>query len=576
MNTLLESPSAFSELARRQLAADDSALLLCHWRRVVMIHFEVDAEIFQPQIPFPLDTRDAKAYVSAVAFTMTDFRPRYGGKLGALCSAPVASHNFLNVRTYVRHGDERGIYFLAEWLTNRLCAFLGPRIYGLPYRHGVASYRHNPEFNKWNGEMIAREGQRFAYSATALTTDTPTVAETGSLEEFLLERYTAFTERNGARRFFRVWHQPWRYIPLRVNIEDDSLLASTGNWFSHASFIGAHHCFDARNVQMSRPHKIVVGCNMSGARGSGVPAANGRANIAARTPLPQELNAAAVWLPGVALLAVALASQQFFPAWAFMWTLAAAMFFGLKWLTLRHALQQVPTQKPSHVLAYLFCWTGMNAEEFLAAPRRCTAPTPICEWLAATAKTLFGITPLLSTTQPLLVAWTGMIGLIFLLHFGAFHLLSLVWRSFGFPATPIMRNPIAATSLSDFWSNRWNIAFRDAAHVLVFRPLRSRLGAQGAMFAVFLVSGLLHDLVISIPAGARFGLPTLYFVTQGCGVWLERSALGKSLGLQRGIRGRIFALAVVAAPVYWLFHPPFAERVILPFLEVIGAWKGAQ
>jgi len=43
-----------------------------------------------------------------------------------------------------------------------------------------------------------------------------------------------------------------------------------------------------------------------------------------------------------------------------------------------------------------------------------------------------------------------------------------------------------------------------------------------AILAVFFVSGLLHELVISFPAGGGWGLPTLYFVLHGGLVWLER------------------------------------------------------
>jgi len=27
----------------------------------------------------------------------------------------------------------------------------------------------------------------------------------------------------------------------------------------------------------------------------------------------------------------------------------------------------------------------------------------------------------------------------------------------------------------------------------------------------------------------------------------------------------------VAGPAFWLFHPPFIERAVVPFLRVIGA-----
>ena len=88
--------------------------------------------------------------------------------------------------------------------------------------------------------------------------------------------------------------------------------------------------------------------------------------------------------------------------------------------------------------------------------------------------------------------------------------------------------------------------------------------------AVFLVSGGIHDAVISIPAGGGYGLPTLYFAIQGGGVLLERSWPGKRIGLRRGLAGRLFCAAVILGPVFVLFHDPFLERVIIPMLQFLG------
>jgi hypothetical protein len=88
---------------------------------------------------------------------------------------------------------------------------------------------------------------------------------------------------------------------------------------------------------------------------------------------------------------------------------------------------------------------------------------------------------------------------------------------------------------------------------------------------VFVASGLIHDLVISFPARGGYGLPTAYFILQGLGVMLERSRWGRKFGLQKGLIAWIFLLIVAAAPAFWLFHPPFVLRVILPFMQAIHA-----
>jgi len=161
--------------------------------------------------------------------------------------------------------------------------------------------------------------------------------------------------------------------------------------------------------------------------------------------------------------------------------------------------------------------------------------------------------------------------LIFLLHFGSFHLIALFWQACGVAAQPIMSKPIRSKTLSEFWGKRWNLGFRQLAHDLIFRPLYKGTGVATAGLLVFVASGLIHDLVISLPARGGYGLPTGYFIVQGLGVTLERSRLGRRLGLQSGPTAWIFLVIVTAVPAFWLFHPPFVLRVILPFMRAVHA-----
>jgi len=77
----------------------------------------------------------------------------------------------------------------------------------------------------------------------------------GGLDEFLLERYTAFTKRGNADRLFRVWHQPWPQAPIDVTMLDESLVASTGPWFHDTRRIGAHYSPGFETVWMGRPRR---------------------------------------------------------------------------------------------------------------------------------------------------------------------------------------------------------------------------------------------------------------------------------------------------------------------------------
>ena len=178
-----ETPSDMA--CQRILSRRGERLFFADWMRVLMIHFQVDADALQGDVPFQLDLRDGCAFVSLVAFTMENMRPRVGGRLAAWMFKPIATHDFLNVRTYVRHGGEVGIHFLAEWLSNRLAAKLGPRTFGLPYRFGRIAYRHDWRLGGISGRVVDAERKvAFGYRAetTAIASFMP--CESGSLDEW--------------------------------------------------------------------------------------------------------------------------------------------------------------------------------------------------------------------------------------------------------------------------------------------------------------------------------------------------------------------------------------------------------
>jgi uncharacterized protein YqjF (DUF2071 family) len=256
-----ETPSA---AARHRLLSmrGGEPFLLADWERALMLHYEVSPEKLQPFVPFELDVRDGKAYVSLVAFTMRGMRPRRGGRFATLAFKPIATHGFLNVRTYVKHRGESGIHFLAEWLPNKLAVLLGRPVFGLPYRLGKLDYRHHHERGRLRGCVLARRRKSMSTSKGRVALRYRVAlpmhprfrhAERGSLTEFLMERYTAFTTWLGWKRCFRIWHEPWPQCEVEAAIEDDSLMHLTGEWARHARFIGANYSPGLRDVWMSRP-----------------------------------------------------------------------------------------------------------------------------------------------------------------------------------------------------------------------------------------------------------------------------------------------------------------------------------
>jgi hypothetical protein len=241
---------------RRMLSVRGEPLFLADWLRAVFIHYAIPAAELQRDVPFELDLHNGAAYVSLVAFTMRGMRPFRGGRFAAWLFQPIASNDYLNVRTYVRHNGEPGIYFLSEWMNNRFSVRLGPLMFGLPYRFGELTYQHREDSGILTGAVREKiPGPAFAYEA--ILRKSPFVpCPAGSLDEFLLERYTAFTAHKNKRRLFRIWHQPWNQQPIRVSVSDNRLLSGVWPWFSAATPAGANYSPGARDVWMGRPHRI--------------------------------------------------------------------------------------------------------------------------------------------------------------------------------------------------------------------------------------------------------------------------------------------------------------------------------
>jgi hypothetical protein len=283
------------------------------------------------------------------------------------------------------------------------------------------------------------------------------------------------------------------------------------------------------------------------------------------------------WGPIIVLpVAVLLLTPPEWPRWLFMWVLAFVIFVGCKWLTWRRTpAEGLPWWRHA---GYLLAWPGLDANAFLRSERMPTKERPaLREWGVAGLKLLlgavifWGLSRLVPERQEILLGWIGMAGLILMLHFGSFHLLSCAWRAIGVEARPLMNDPLASVRVSEFWGKRWNTAFRDLTHRFLFRPLTDKLGPRWAILAGFVFSGLVHDLVISVPANGGYGGPTLFFVVQAVALLGERSRLGQAVGLGHGWRGRLFTIIVLALPAYRLFHPPFVENIIVPFMRALGA-----
>lgn len=245
------------------------------------------------------------------------------------------------------------------------------------------------------------------------------------------------------------------------------------------------------------------------------------------------------------------------PPWGWMWVYA-----GMLWLLFK-ATAFVEEGGVTVVSPLFFAWVGTDAAPFRSDRKRTGLIggdflRPLGFILIACSTVMFLIP---AVESPVAVGWLGIASMLCLLHFGVFALLAGCWHSLGYDVAPIMSDPWKARSLGDFWGNRWNRAFSQWARVQVFAPLSHRLGRRAGLIGGFLISGLAHELVISLPAGSGWGLPSLYFLFQAVGVLLQRA-------IPR-LRGTLFTLTAVLMPAPLLFHPPFLETVFAPMVRFL-------
>jgi uncharacterized protein YqjF (DUF2071 family) len=228
--------------------------LRADWRDMILVHFRFDPAVLQPHIPLPLDVHEGYAYVSLVYFTLNRMRPNGTGLLGQIAFRAISEHPFLNVRTYVRGPSGPGIFFVREWINNPLSRLLGPALYGLPYHAAKYLGMDGPGGTRTICVQNSSSGDELKILVPR-TANEPHCAASGSLDEFLVERYVAYTYRAGTTRSFCVRHRPWRlenFDWFRVQLD---LLEKTFPWFCHGHCIGAQRSNGFKDVFMSRPKK---------------------------------------------------------------------------------------------------------------------------------------------------------------------------------------------------------------------------------------------------------------------------------------------------------------------------------
>lgn len=133
---------------------------------------------------------------------------------------------------------------------------------------------------------------------------------------------------------------------------------------------------------------------------------------------------------------------------------------------------------------------------------------------------------------------------------------------------PQFDEPHYATSVQDFWGKRWNLMVSSILRPTVYFPAReifryllpAKWVAMPAVFATFLVSGIMHEMIFYyLGRLSPTWEVTWFFIVQG--VWVGTEiVLKKTIGRHfqpPTIVSRTLTLTFVMITSFWLFFPPF-------------------
>lgn len=235
------------------LSVRGEPLFVADWVELFFLHFEVPVAVLQREVPFPLDLFEGRAFVSLVSFQLERLRLFEAPTLTEAVFRRFTRSHFLNVRAYVTHRGEPGIYFMQEFLSNRLSIPFGRPVYGLPYHHAAARREIDLKRGRMELELNEAEQRRLELRASFEAAERPERCAAGSLTEFLLERYTAYTCHRGQKRRFRIWHPPWQQRAVEFQVADEGLLGNAGGWFAEAELMGGNFAELGKDVWMGRP-----------------------------------------------------------------------------------------------------------------------------------------------------------------------------------------------------------------------------------------------------------------------------------------------------------------------------------
>lgn len=201
-------------------------VMLQRWHDLCFAHWPVAPERLRPLVPaaLELDTFAGQAYLGLVPFRMSGVRLRGLPALPGLAAFPEC-----NVRTYVRHGDTRGVWFFSLDATSAIAVRAARAWFGLPYFDARMALVQEADAIRYRSTRTHRGAPRAELEMRYAPTGAIEPARPETLEHFLTERYALFALGRGGRlRRGDIHHRPWPLQPASAEIATNTMASAAG------------------------------------------------------------------------------------------------------------------------------------------------------------------------------------------------------------------------------------------------------------------------------------------------------------------------------------------------------------
>ncbi|MDN4491960.1 YqjF family protein [Ureibacillus aquaedulcis] len=205
---------------KRRLTTNLPWIMKQTWNDILFAHYPVPRKILRELVPkgLTLDTFYQTGWISIVPYLTSSMHLR-----GVPPVPGMANFAGFNVRTYVTLNGKPGIYFFGLTAANYLAAHFAKTFFRLPYFYMNMNHKKAKDLIVFESEKKSGMQLLCNYKSSS----TPSLADRGSLEEWLVERYCLYTvSKKGMPLRADILHEPWLLEKAEAEFHQNTLLSN--------------------------------------------------------------------------------------------------------------------------------------------------------------------------------------------------------------------------------------------------------------------------------------------------------------------------------------------------------------